>query len=204
MQAASCRGNWFCCRGGPLFWGGGGGGGGKASPFAILLTKSHCRVVCADGLPGVLCNLHGASSISSNVYLGFICPGGLTLGFIFRLPPAAAGPSSFWTAATCRLPYWVSGCSSLRLPLFCWLLVLLLLRLFSLLSFRLRPWFPVSDCGAPGHWITPPTSSWIGRIAESDIANAFATFMSSASDVKSLRSSLCFSIESARHPSVKY
>src|ERR1041385_5552561 len=75
---------------------------GKASPFAILRTKSHCRVVCADGLPGVLCSLHGASSISSNVYLGFICPCGLTLGFIFRLPPAAPGSSSFWTAATCR------------------------------------------------------------------------------------------------------
>src|SRR3954469_9930724 len=53
-----------------MFWGGGGCGGGKASPFAILLTKSHCRVVCADGLLGVLCNLHGASSISLNVYLG--------------------------------------------------------------------------------------------------------------------------------------
>src|SRR3954463_3494073 len=141
--------------------------------------------------------------MSSNVYLGFIWPGGLTFGFIFRLPPAAPGSSSLWTAATCRLPYWVSGCSSLRLPLFCWLL-LLLLRLFSLLSFRLRPWFPVSDCGAPGDWMTPPTPSRIGRIAESDTANELATFMSSASDVKSLRSSLCFNIESARHPSVKY
>src|SRR3954466_1150202 len=105
MYAASCRGNWFCPWGGPLFWGG-GGGGGKASPFAILLTKSHCRVVCADGLPGVLCNLHGWSSISSNVYLGFAfghC--GFMFGFNFRLPPAAPGSSSFWTAATCRLPY---------------------------------------------------------------------------------------------------
>src|SRR4051812_10343972 len=105
MFAASCRGNWFCLWGGPLFCGGGGSGGGKASPFAILLTKSHCRVVCADGLPGVLCNLHGASSMSSNVYLGFILPCGLTFGFIFRLPPAASGSSSFWTVATCRLPY---------------------------------------------------------------------------------------------------
>src|SRR3954466_7416402 len=46
--------------------------------------KSHCRVVYADGLPGVMCNLHGASSMSSNVYLGFIWPCGLTFGFIFR------------------------------------------------------------------------------------------------------------------------
>src|SRR3954463_11963076 len=105
MSAASCRGNWFCCEGGPLFWGGGGGGGGKASPFAILLTKSHCRVVCADGLPRVLCNLHGASIMSSNVYLGLICPDGFTFGLIFRLPPAAPGSWSSWTAATCRLPY---------------------------------------------------------------------------------------------------
>src|SRR4051812_5420532 len=52
--------------------------------------------------------------------------------------------------------------------------------------------------------MTPPTPSWIGRIAESDIANELVTFMSSASDVKSLRSNLCFNIESARHPSVKY
>src|SRR3954466_4185065 len=203
MYGSSCRGNWFCSWGGPLFWGGGGGGGGKASPFAILLTKSHCRVECADGLPGVLCNLHGASIMSSNVYLGLICLAGFTFGLIFRLPPAAPGSWSSRTAATCRLPYWVSGWSSLRFPLFCWLL-LLLFRLFSLLSLRLGPWFPVSDCGAPGDLMTPPTPSWIGRIAESDIANELSTFMRSASDVKSLRSSLCFSIESARHPSVKY
>src|SRR3954469_20817367 len=105
MYAASYRGSWFCPWGGPLFWGGYGGGGGKASPFAILLTKSHCRVVCADGLPGVLCSLHGASSTSSNVYLGFILPGGLTLGLGLRLPPAAPGSSSVCTTATCRLPY---------------------------------------------------------------------------------------------------
>src|SRR3954466_15369237 len=55
----------------------------------VNLTKAHCRVVCADGLPGVLCNLHGASSMSSNVYLGFIWPCGFTFGFDFRLPPAA-------------------------------------------------------------------------------------------------------------------
>src|SRR3954466_6346488 len=103
MYVASCRGNWFCRWGGPLFWGGGGGGGGKASPFAILLTKSHCRVVCADGLPVVLCNLHGTSIISSNVYLGLICLCGFTFGLIFRLPPAAPGSCSFWTAATCRV-----------------------------------------------------------------------------------------------------
>ena len=50
----------------------------------------------------------------------------------------------------------------------------------------------------------PPTPSWIGRIAESDTTNELATFMSSASDVKSLRSNLCFNMESARHPSLKY
>src|ERR1041385_1194188 len=42
------------------------------------------------------------------------------------------------------------------------------------------------------------------RIAESETANALATFMSSANDEKSLRSSLCFSIDPAKHPSVKY
>src|ERR1041385_8538959 len=42
------------------------------------------------------------------------------------------------------------------------------------------------------------------RIAESETTNALATFMSSASDEKSLRSNLYFSIDPARHPSVKY
>src|SRR3954468_2962090 len=44
----------------------------------------------------------------------------------------------------------------------------------------------------------------MGRIAESETTNWLSPFMISASDVKSLRSSLCFNIESARHPSVKY
>src|SRR3954470_17682476 len=41
-------------------------------------------------------------------------------------------------------------------------------------------------------------------MAESETANALTTFMSSASEVKSLRRSLCFNIESAKQPSVKY
>src|SRR4051812_6807994 len=126
--------------------------------------------------------------MSSKVYLGFVCHCGFASGFIFRLPLAAPCVSWSCTAATCRLPYWVSGCSSFLLPqfswLFCWLLLLLLLLLllwlFSLRSCRMSPWFPASvDCAAPCPCTTPPASSKIGSIAESGTANALAIFMSS-------------------------
>src|SRR3954469_6489792 len=123
----------------------------------------------------------------------------------FHLPTASCSPWIFFVLDSGHLPTAILSVWLLILPLAIILLtVVVVFRLFSLLSFRLRPWLPASDCGAPGALMTPPTPSWMGHIEELETTNWLATFMSSASDVKSLRSSLCFNIESARHPSVKY
>jgi hypothetical protein len=50
----------------------GGGPGSWWPPRSRSLVKLHWRVVCPDGLPGMLWNLQGWSSITSMVYLSLL------------------------------------------------------------------------------------------------------------------------------------